>query len=88
MRQIMTTWDGKCSKQGSILRVYARCIQVEKCSKVGTFAILCDLFANALAQKVSESPRKVQKMSQIKTAQFWKCLKQGVYQGCMPGVFR
>ena len=55
---------------------------------MGTFAILCDLFANALAQKVSESPRKVQKMSQIKTAQFWKCLKQGVYQGCMPGVFR
>ncbi len=37
MRQIMTARDRKCSKQGSISRVYARCIQVENMFESGNF---------------------------------------------------
>ena len=37
MRQIMTTRDRKCSKQGSIAGMCARCIQVENVFKRGNF---------------------------------------------------
>ena len=50
-----------------------------KCSKEGTLVILYDLSANALTEKVSENPLKVQKMRQIMTARAGMCSKQGDY---------
>ena len=49
------------------------------CSKVRTLAILYGLSANALEQKVFESPQKVQKMRQMMTARAGMCPKQGAY---------
>ena len=66
MRRIMTARDRKCSKQGDYMRLGVGSIQGEKCSKVGTLAILYGLSANALTEKVSESPRKVQNVRQAR----------------------
>lgn len=53
----MTVRAGMCSKQGSISRVYARCIQVGNVFKSGN---------NTLTEKVSESPPKVQNVRQAR----------------------
>ena len=72
MRQIMTAWDGKCSKQESISGVCVEGIQDEKCSKEETVTILCRLLVNTLTEKVSENPRKVQNVRQTFRVQRWE----------------
>ena len=79
MRQIMTTRDRKCSKQGSIAGMCARCIQVENVFKRGNFGYTLRPICQCSDRKVSENPLKVRKMRQIMAVQDGKCSKQRDY---------